>query len=184
MNTKVTEIFPHWIDRLSKVEPTESQPTEAWKNIESLRSAYGTELAYAMLKCHEAEEQVEIVKNEHNACSLYEECPLAEINIDESNEFLKEYTLGRYLSESITEYFIDQYFYSDSSKLGLNILARMRFDQTINPKDHPVQLLAASLLEYDRQSPLIEKPDFEKRERRDSIASSSSKRNSHGRKPS
>jgi hypothetical protein len=181
-NRPITEIFHHWKKRLMKAEPSDNNPTEAWRNIDYLESDHATELAFAMLKCHDNSEQVEITNGQHSSCTLYGECPLIELEVDSLEDNVKGKSLFEYLSLVIQWYFLDIYFTNQPSKIGLNILARLRYEKDFDYKLHPLNLIAQTLSKFDSYSPTVRRPNFGTHHRKGSIASTSSRRSPPGKK--
>jgi len=176
------DILPHWSKRLSELKPSEANPTEAWKQVDSIQSNSGTELAYAMFKCHDTKEQSEIVNLKHQRCLLLSECPLINLELTRVNEEILSMSLSNYMTETIQNYFLKTYFFSNPSKLGISILARMRFDQDLKLRDHPLNLLNYKLHSFQSQSPIVTRPSFEKREHKGSTISSITKSDQKRRK--
>lgn len=180
-----SEILSKWKSRLSESELATDDPTEAWKSIDEINSRNGTDLARAIRLCHQQDEQQEIINNKHKYCDLTDECPFIDLTNDETLENLKTVTFRDYLTSKICNYFIETYFTSEHSQLGINIIARMRFDPDIDLSLHPVNLIQQRLLKLDSKSPTVTRPNFKtKPARKDSILSAGSKRSSHTKRPS
>jgi hypothetical protein len=182
MKRDTREVFEYWRTKLSEARPTEGGPAEAWQRVDELKSSNGTELLSAMLKLHDSEDQSLIIKRKEHQCEFLDNCPLDHINQQDDNEIFDS-KFGDYLKALTKSYFIDTYFYSRPAKIGLNILTRMYSDGPINLNLHPLGLLKSALARLDHYSPVVEKPDFKRRERRDSIVSSGTS-SGHSRKKS
>jgi len=169
----LSKVFKYWRTKLSECNPSEGGPAEAWHRVDEIKSRNGTELLSAMLRLHDFETQRTIIDGKTHDCDFLESCPMNHVNeLDDDTEL--DQSFGEYLKSLTKLYFIDTYFYSRPAKIGLNILTRMYSDGPIDLNLHPLGLLKSSLTKYDHYSPVIEKPNFKRRERKDSIVSTDS----------
>lgn len=174
MNKKLCDIIETWKRKQSKVEPSEGSPSNAWEKATSPTSQNATELFGAMLRLHEYEAQVEIIQGNEHDCTLMTTCPLNEINCGDLDDDILNDTLENYIRSTIAYYLKKTYFYTKTSKLGLSILARMKFAKGSEFKTKPLQIINLTIPQAEQLSPVVTKPDFKKRERKDSIISSPS----------
>lgn len=171
LETDTISVFKYWRSKIRTCSPDEGTPSEAWSRIQHLESSNGTEFMSSILRLHPFQDQELAIKGIKHRCNYLANCPLNDVACDESDDDLIGITFDQYICSFISNYFFTTYFANPRSQLGINILARMRLGSNLDEAKLPLNVLLSNLLRYDSESPAIRMPDFKKRERRDSIAS-------------
>jgi hypothetical protein len=152
-----SEIFKLWKAKLTTLKVTSPALSEPWRYIDGGYKTDRYGLCYGLATQHPIEEQ-EIIKSgkQHN-CSILSDCPLNLIFEDEKSIELLPEDFCDYLEELFSNYFLDIYFASERSQLGLSVLSFLWSNHSSTWKRHP-SLIIINADDSLPLAPWVQKP--------------------------